>query len=89
MLVPPRPRGSSILSLAVRPLIRLVRDIFYGINLNQNIVLQQIGYDGQEGTAWNRLFKISTGGMIVTSLEFVPGKKILIFNFIPKPKYLI
>nr|AKO22759.1 phosphate transporter [Leucocortinarius bulbiger] len=46
---------------------------FYGINLNQNVVLQQIGYDGSTGTPWNRLFKISTGGMIITALGFVPG----------------
>ncbi|KAG5638996.1 hypothetical protein H0H81_007904 [Sphagnurus paluster] len=46
---------------------------FYGINLNQNVVLQQIGYDGSEGTPWNRLFKISTGNMIITTLGFVPG----------------
>lgn len=46
---------------------------FYGINLNQNVVLQQIGYDGSKGTPWNRLFKISTGGMIITALGFVPG----------------
>ncbi|KAF8956358.1 phosphate transporter [Flammula alnicola] len=46
---------------------------FYGINLNQNIVLQQIGYDGKTGTPWNRLFKVSTGGMIITALGFVPG----------------
>ncbi|KAF8968635.1 phosphate transporter [Flammula alnicola] len=46
---------------------------FYGINLNQNVVLQQIGYDGKTGTPWNRLFKVSTGGMIITALGFVPG----------------
>ncbi|KAF8968784.1 phosphate transporter [Flammula alnicola] len=46
---------------------------FYGINLNQNIVLQQIGYDGSTGTPWERLFKISTGGIIITALGFVPG----------------
>jgi len=48
-------------------------DSFYGINLNQNVVLQQIGYDGSTGTPWERLFKISTGGMIITALGFVPG----------------
>ena len=48
MLVPPRCRVRSTLSLAVRPLIRLVRDRFYGIYLNHNVVLQQIGYDGKE-----------------------------------------
>ncbi|RDB24357.1 putative metabolite transporter C2H8.02 [Hypsizygus marmoreus] len=46
---------------------------FYGINLNQNVVLQQIGYDGSDGSPWNRLFKISTGNMIITALGFVPG----------------
>jgi PHS family inorganic phosphate transporter-like MFS transporter len=69
--------------------ILLVHDSFYGINLNQNVVLQQIGYDGKVGTPWHRLFKISTGGMIVTALGFVPGKKISRFNFIPEAKYLI
>lgn len=46
---------------------------FYGINLNQNVVLQQIGFDGSEGTPWNRLFRVSTGNMIITALGFVPG----------------
>ncbi|TDL20864.1 MFS general substrate transporter [Rickenella mellea] len=46
---------------------------FYGINLNQNVVLQQIGFDGSKGTAWNRLFKIATGNLIITILGFVPG----------------
>ncbi|PPQ74721.1 hypothetical protein CVT24_003917 [Panaeolus cyanescens] len=46
---------------------------FYGINLNQNVVLQQIGYDGATGTPWERLFRVSTGGIIITALGFVPG----------------
>jgi PHS family inorganic phosphate transporter-like MFS transporter len=46
---------------------------FYGINLNQNVVLQQIGFDGSTGTPWERLFKISTGNIIITALGFVPG----------------
>ncbi|KAF9521831.1 MFS general substrate transporter [Crepidotus variabilis] len=46
---------------------------FYGINLNQNVVLQQIGFDGKTGSPWTRLFKTSTGGMIITALGFVPG----------------
>lgn len=46
---------------------------FYGINLNQNVVLQQIGFDGSSGTPWERLFKISTGNIIITALGFVPG----------------
>ncbi|KAF5310044.1 hypothetical protein D9619_010128 [Psilocybe cf. subviscida] len=46
---------------------------FYGINLNQNVVLQQIGFDGSTGTPWERLFRVSTGGIIITALGFVPG----------------
>jgi PHS family inorganic phosphate transporter-like MFS transporter len=46
---------------------------FYGINLNQNVVLQQIGYAGSTGSPWTRLFRISTGGIIITALGFVPG----------------
>ncbi|KAF7347105.1 MFS inorganic phosphate transporter [Mycena venus] len=46
---------------------------FYGINLNQNVVLQQIGFAGKTGTAWEKLFKVSTGNIIITALGFVPG----------------
>jgi len=46
---------------------------FYGINLNQNFVLQQIRFDGSEGTPWHRLFKISTGNIIITALGLLPG----------------
>jgi len=46
---------------------------FYGINLNQNVVLEEIGYDGKTGTAWEKLFKVSTGNVIITALGFVPG----------------
>ena len=46
---------------------------FYGINLNQNVVLQQIHFDGKSGSPWNRLFKIATGNLIITALGFVPG----------------
>ncbi|KAJ7191304.1 MFS general substrate transporter [Mycena pura] len=46
---------------------------FYGINLNQNFVLQQIGFGGTTGTTWNKLFKITTGNIIVTALGFLPG----------------
>jgi MFS transporter, PHS family, inorganic phosphate transporter len=46
---------------------------FYGINLNQNIVLQQIGFDGKTGTPWERMYKIGVGNLIITALGFVPG----------------
>jgi len=46
---------------------------FYGINLNQNVVLEEIGFAGKTGTPWTKLFNISVGGMIITALGFVPG----------------
>lgn len=33
----------------------------------------QMGYAGNEGTAWERIFKISTGGIIITALGMLPG----------------
>ncbi|KZT18674.1 MFS general substrate transporter [Neolentinus lepideus HHB14362 ss-1] len=46
---------------------------FYGINLNQNVVLQQIGFAGSSGSDWEKLFKIGIGNLIITALGFVPG----------------
>ncbi|KAG8912787.1 hypothetical protein FRC00_003787, partial [Tulasnella sp. 408] len=47
---------------------------FYGINLNQNVVLQQIGFDGKTGTtAWEKLHRLAIGNLIITALGFVPG----------------
>jgi PHS family inorganic phosphate transporter-like MFS transporter len=46
---------------------------FYGINLNQNVVLTEIGYGGKTGSPWEKLFKVATGNIIVTALGFVPG----------------
>ncbi|EMD31731.1 hypothetical protein CERSUDRAFT_109286 [Gelatoporia subvermispora B] len=46
---------------------------FYGINLNQNVVLQEIGFNGSSGSPWTRLFKIGIGNLIITALGFVPG----------------
>ncbi|TFL02662.1 major facilitator superfamily domain-containing protein [Pterulicium gracile] len=53
---------------------------FYGINLNQNVVLQQIGFDGKTGTPWEKMFNISTGNIIITVLGFVPGYYATIFT---------
>ncbi|KAJ6537339.1 major facilitator superfamily domain-containing protein [Mycena sp. CBHHK59/15] len=53
---------------------------FYGINLNQNVVLQQIGFAGKTGTPWEKLFKISTGNIIITALGFVPGLSLPFFK---------
>ncbi|KAF4567147.1 hypothetical protein EYR36_010764 [Pleurotus pulmonarius] len=46
---------------------------FFGVNLNQNFVLQQLGYQGATGTPWQKLFKICTGSLIITVLGFLPG----------------
>lgn len=46
---------------------------FYGINLNTNVVLSEIGYAGKTGTPWEKLFKVATGNIIITALGFVPG----------------
>ncbi|KAG2047945.1 MFS general substrate transporter [Suillus hirtellus] len=46
---------------------------FYGINLNTNVVLSEIGYAGETGTPWEKLFKVATGNIIITALGFVPG----------------
>ncbi len=46
---------------------------FYGVNLNQNFVLEQIGFQGTTGTPWQKLFKIATGSLIITVLGFIPG----------------
>ncbi|KAG8880261.1 hypothetical protein FRB97_000973 [Tulasnella sp. 331] len=47
---------------------------FYGVNLNQNVVLQEMGFDGKSGsTPWEKLYKLGIGSLIVTALGFVPG----------------
>jgi MFS transporter, PHS family, inorganic phosphate transporter len=56
---------------------------FYGINLNQNVVLSEIGFGGKTGSDWQKLFDIATGNIIVTALGFVPGYYFTVF-FIEK-----
>ncbi|KAF8574012.1 MFS general substrate transporter [Ramaria rubella] len=46
---------------------------FYGINLNQSVVLQQIGFGGKTGTPWHKLWETALGNLIITALGFVPG----------------
>ncbi|KDQ27276.1 hypothetical protein PLEOSDRAFT_51304 [Pleurotus ostreatus PC15] len=53
---------------------------FYGVNLNQNFVLEQIGFQGTTGTPWQKLFKIATGSLIITVLGFIPGYYFTIFT---------
>ncbi|QRV81265.1 Sugar (and other) transporter [Ceratobasidium sp. AG-Ba] len=58
----------------------LVDIAFYGINLNTNVVLQQIGFDGSGNNAWYKLFRIATGNLIITALGFVPGYYVTILT---------
>lgn len=58
---------------------------FYGINLNQNVVLQQIGFAGKSGAPWTRLWDIAIGNIIITALGFVPGT----LMFFSQPPFLL
>jgi len=53
---------------------------FYGINLNQSVVLQQIHFAGTNEPEWQSLFHISTGNLIITALGFVPGYYVTILT---------
>ncbi|KAG9011527.1 hypothetical protein FRB94_008096 [Tulasnella sp. JGI-2019a] len=47
---------------------------FSGANSNQNVVLQEIGFDGKSGsTPWEKLYNLGIGSLIITALGFVPG----------------
>ncbi|KAG8880262.1 hypothetical protein FRB97_000974 [Tulasnella sp. 331] len=75
---------------------------FYGINLNTNQVLTEIGYDGKTGnTAWEKLHRLAVGNLIITALGFVPGyyvtvltieyigrKKLQFFGFLMEALFL-
>lgn len=58
----------------------LVDIAFYGINLNQSVVLQYIGYGGTTGDAWDKLFAVATGNIIITALGFLPGYYFTLFT---------
>lgn len=51
---------------------------FYGINLNQSIVLEEIGY-GKGATPFENLWNIAVGNIIVNSAGYLPGFYIGIF----------
>ncbi|KZT12307.1 MFS general substrate transporter [Laetiporus sulphureus 93-53] len=53
---------------------------FYGINLNQNVVLESMGFAGKDGTPWQTLFRIGIGNVIVTGLGFLPGYYVTILT---------
>ncbi|KAL6251428.1 hypothetical protein RBB50_001637 [Rhinocladiella similis] len=51
---------------------------FYGINLNQSIVLSKIGY-GKADTPWGTLWNTAVGNIIVSAAGYLPGFYIGIF----------
>ncbi|OAP59226.1 hypothetical protein AYL99_06524 [Fonsecaea erecta] len=51
---------------------------FYGVNLNQSIVLSKIGY-GKGPTPWHTLWNTAVGNIIVAAAGYLPGYYIGIF----------
>ncbi|KIW97786.1 uncharacterized protein Z519_01370 [Cladophialophora bantiana CBS 173.52] len=51
---------------------------FYGVNLNQSIVLSRIGY-GKGLTPWHTLWNTAVGNIIVAAAGYLPGYYIGIF----------
>ncbi|KUJ10168.1 MFS inorganic phosphate transporter [Mollisia scopiformis] len=45
---------------------------FYGINLNQSIILSQIGF-GKGKTTWDTLHKLAIGNIIASAAGYLPG----------------
>ncbi|KAL0954226.1 hypothetical protein HGRIS_005354 [Hohenbuehelia grisea] len=54
--------------------------VAYGVILNQNFVLQQIGFGGRTGTPWQQLFRISVGSLIATTMGYLPGYIVTVFT---------
>ena len=47
---------------------------FYGINLNQGIIIEAIGFSGKlNDDVWKSLFNTSVGNIIITLLGSIPG----------------
>ncbi|RKP12277.1 phosphate:H+ symporter [Piptocephalis cylindrospora] len=52
---------------------------FYGINLNNSIILTAIGY-ADSGTPYHELFRAATGNIIIVLLGAVPGYWVSVFT---------
>ena len=51
----------------------IISDIaFYGVNLNQSVILTKIGY-GTGATPWQTLFNIAVGNIIVSACVRAPN----------------
>ncbi|KAF0463572.1 inorganic phosphate transporter [Gigaspora margarita] len=53
---------------------------FYGIGLNNNIILKQIGFLGDGTDPYETLFKASVGNIIIALLGTVPGYWVTVFT---------
>ncbi|CAG8685971.1 25495_t:CDS:2 [Dentiscutata erythropus] len=53
---------------------------FYGIGLNNNIILKQIGFLGDGTDPYETLFKASAGNIIIALLGTVPGYWVTVFT---------
>ncbi|EXJ77962.1 hypothetical protein A1O3_09121 [Capronia epimyces CBS 606.96] len=51
---------------------------YYGVNLNQSIILSKIGY-GTASTPWGTLWNTAVGNVIVSSAGYLPGFYIGVF----------
>ncbi|OCT46997.1 putative inorganic phosphate transporter [Cladophialophora carrionii] len=51
---------------------------FYGVNLNQSVILSRIGY-GKADTPWGTLWNTAVGNIIVAAAGYLPGYYIGIF----------
>lgn len=67
-----------------RPLTDIFSDIaYYGINLNQSIILARINY-AEGATPWDTLYKTAVGNIIV---QAAVGKHLALLPFSPNYKY--
>ncbi|CAG8726086.1 7752_t:CDS:2, partial [Dentiscutata heterogama] len=53
---------------------------FYGIGLNNNSILKQIGYIGDGSDPYESLYKASVGNIIIALLGTVPGYWVTVFT---------
>ncbi|KAF4567163.1 hypothetical protein EYR36_010780 [Pleurotus pulmonarius] len=62
----------------------------FGLGLNHNFVLQQLGFQGITGTTWQKLFKLSTGGLVLTTLGSLPAAILAVkFHSLSKAAFIV
>ncbi|KAF4580553.1 hypothetical protein EYR38_003152 [Pleurotus pulmonarius] len=62
----------------------------FGLGLNHNFVLQQLGFQGITGTTWQKLFKLSTGGLVLTTLGSLPAAILAVkFHSLSKAPFIL